>query len=88
MKKMEVSDKKKGSAALKEQPTTLSAVVAVQIPPRTVRNIRHSHIPRGMRDIRHLGWRPWDRPIAESLRQRDRLALAHANRFYDALKRS
>jgi len=87
MEKMVVSYEKKGLAALEGHPTTLGDVLAVQIPLRTVRNIRHGHITRGVRDIRHPGWRPWDQTVAESLRQKDRLALAHANRFYDAMKR-
>ncbi|MBI3329999.1 MAG: PAS domain S-box protein [Nitrospinae bacterium] len=86
MKKVKTPRDAKGAHDLKSRPTTTQDVTSRQVPIRTARNVRHSHIVRGRRDIARMGWEPREQVVAESLRSVDELLLDRANRYHHALE--
>lgn len=77
-----------GVQALKVRPTTVKDITSRQVPRRTNRNIQYGHLIKAMRDTNHIGCRPWEQDVAETLRLVDQQRLSNANRHYEALERS
>lgn len=78
--------KVKTSRDVKTRPLTISKVLSRRITPRTNVNIRHGHLVRGMREIPHIEWEPWEQKVAEILHEVAETRYMQANRFFSALE--
>ncbi len=70
---------------LKSRPRSTREVSARRIPRRTADNMVHSHMVRGVRDIRRAARLPWEAGLAEGLRREELERFHRANRYYDAV---
>jgi PAS domain S-box-containing protein len=72
---------------LKTHPKGTTDIRAVQIPVRTVRSIKGTHIIHGIRDINRIGWQAWEAEVAEATRTVDQRRYNLANRLHFTLER-
>jgi PAS domain S-box-containing protein len=66
---------------------TTTDIRATQIPVRTVRSIKGTHIIHGIRDINRIGWQAWEAEVAEAIRTVDQRRYNLANRLHFTLER-
>lgn len=67
---------------------TSGDVRAALVPVKNARNIRKGHLVRGMRDINHVGWKPWEQGATDMQRLVEENRFERANQFYSAIEHS
>ena len=87
MRKIKTHPDARGYRDLKTRPTTTTEAISRRVPPRTIHNIWHGHIVKGSRDIPRIGWKPWEKTVADTMRTAERRRYERTNRHYHALGR-
>ncbi|MEK7851594.1 MAG: hypothetical protein AAB275_06890, partial [Deltaproteobacteria bacterium] len=77
----------KGLSCLKTRPRTETDVKYMQIPPRSIRNLKRGGMVKGIRDIQRISKKPWELEIADSIHLRAQQERDKASQIYDSMDR-
>lgn len=75
-----------GMSVLKRGARSHRDAASAIVPARSIRNLRHCHCLRGIREIRRIDMRDWEPGVAKMLHGVEEQRFRLVNRFYDALE--
>ena len=78
----------KGSRALKILRKTAQSVYAEKLPPRSLRNVRHSHALTNLRQVKRIDRRPWENRVADILAVLEEQRYGKANALHSAIDKA
>ena len=78
----------KGSRALKILRKTAQSVYAAKLPPRSLRNVRHSHALTTARHIKRIDRQPWEERVANILLVLEEQRYGKANALHSAMDKA
>ncbi len=67
-------------------PRTIQTTLHEQVPIRRLRNLKHSKMIRGTRDVERLGTTDWDRRVSRKNRRRARRKYRQKTIFFRAME--
>ncbi len=73
---------------LRKRPAGTAEVMNRRTPARTVNNVWHGRIVKGIRDISRIARQPWEEDVAEALRNLEIQRYQRANSYFDAINRA
>lgn len=78
----------KGSRALKILRKTAQSVYASKLPPRSLRNVRHSHALTTARHVKRIDRQPWEERVANILMVLEEQRYGKANALHSAMDKA